>query len=265
LHELYTPRSSAIHHLDARVKLILTLAFILALSLTPSGAWPAYLLFLTLVLSAALLSHLGIRLVLRRALLALPFALAALPLIFTGPAPRFDWQITSTLSIPFSPAGIERFASIALRSWISVQAAIILAATTRFPDLLSALRQLHIPAVFIAIVELMWRYLFMLVDEANRLITARASRSAPLAGQRRAGGRLAWRARVTGGLAGNLFLRSLERSDRVYAAMLSRGYTGQPPVPPSGRSAALDAAQRATLAIGVVVLVMLWLFGLLTG
>ena len=51
------------------------------------------------------------------------------------------------------------------------------------------------------------------------------------------GGGLAWRARVTGGMAGNLFLRAFERSDRIYVAMLSRGYDGEvrsAPMPPLG-------------------------------
>ena len=41
------------------------------------------------------------------------------------------------------------------------------------------------------------------------------------------GGSLAWRASVTGGMAGSLFLRAFERSDRIYTAMLSRGYNGE--------------------------------------
>ena len=48
---------------------------------------------------------------------------------------------------------------------------------------------------------------------------------------------MAWRARVTGGMAGNLFLRAFERSDRIYMAMLSRGYDGEvrsAPLPPLG-------------------------------
>ena len=59
------------------------------------------------------------------------------------------------------------------------------------------------------------------------MLLARASRSAALEG-RRAGGGLRWRARVAGSLVGTLFVRSLERSERVHAAMLARGYDGEP-------------------------------------
>ncbi|KAF0110022.1 MAG: cobalt/nickel transport system permease protein [Chloroflexi bacterium] len=57
---------------------------------------------------------------------------------------------------------------------------------------------------------------------------ARASRSAAAIGNNHSGGSVFWRGEVTGKMAGNLLLRSLERSDRVYAAMCSRGYNGEP-------------------------------------
>ena len=76
------------------------------------------------------------------------------------------------------------------------------------------------------------------------MLQARASRSAALPGHR-AGGGLAWRARIAGNLIGTLFVRSIERSERVHAAMLARGYDGEPrhlTVPPVGRLAVAVAA-----------------------
>jgi cobalt/nickel transport system permease protein len=70
----------------------------------------------------------------------------------------------------------------------------------------------------------MYRFLAVIGDEATRMNRARASRSASRDG--RGGGSLIWRGRVTGSLVGSLFIRSYERSERVYAAMLSRGYDG---------------------------------------
>lgn len=262
MRELYTHGRSLIHQLDARVKLIFTLAFVLFLSLTPHQAWPAYALFLALVLSAALLSRLGIGFVLKRALLAVPFVLAALPLVFTGPPPYASIPFFSQAAIAYSPEGVARFVSIALKSWISVQAAILLAATTRFPDLLLALKQLHLPRLFVAIIGLMWRYLFVISEEVSRMIRARSSRSAAAPGSRASGGTIFWRARVTGGMAGSLFLRSIERSDRVYAAMLSRGYNGEPLALDATPLAARD---RWLLVAGVALLALLWALGFLTG
>lgn len=63
---------------------MLTVAFILTASLTPEAAWPVYVLLFALILSVEILSGLGVRYVLKRALLALPFILAAFPVIFTN-------------------------------------------------------------------------------------------------------------------------------------------------------------------------------------
>jgi cobalt/nickel transport system permease protein len=224
----YRPGRSPIHQLDARLKLILTLAFILTNALIPPGAWPVYILLFALILSVEILSELGVSYVLKRSALAIPFFLAALPVIFTIPgAPVFSlmigpWSLTAT------QPGLERFISVILKSWISVQAAIVLASSTTFPDLLVAMRAVRLPRLLVAIFGLMWRYLFILVDEALRLMRARAARS----GQSnqpglKTGGGLIWRARITGGMVGNLFLRGFERSDRIYMAMLSRGYDGE--------------------------------------
>jgi cobalt/nickel transport system permease protein len=220
----YHEGRSPVHRLDARVKLVLAVAFILTGALAPVGAWPVYVLLAAVVFSVEVLSELGPLFFLKRALLALPFVLAALPLLVTVQGPALA-------ALPFglviSGPGLERFLSVALKSWLSVQMAVLLATTTPFPDLLMAMRALKIPRLLVAIIGLMWRYLFVMVDEALRLMRARQARSGEVAGQKRAGGSLAWRARVTGGMAGNLFLRSLERSDRIYNAMLARGYDGE--------------------------------------
>jgi len=224
----YRPRNSPIHRLDPRIKLVLAIFFILTNTLVPAGAWPVYLLLFALILSVELLSDLGVGYVLKRSSLALPFVLAALPLILTVPGP-------SLFNLPVGPwifyasyPGLVRFFSIALKSWISVQAAIVLAASTSFPELLIAMRALHVPRLMVSIFGLMWRYLFVLADEALRLMRARLARSgqSEIPGAK-AGGSLSWRAHVTGGMAGSLFLRAFERSDRIYMSMASRGYDGE--------------------------------------
>ena len=57
------------------------------------------------------------------------------------------------------------------------------------------------------------------------MLRARAARSAAIEGAR-GGGSIGWRARTTGGMVGALFLRSYERSERIYAAMQARGFEG---------------------------------------
>lgn len=257
----YRPGSSLVHRLDPRVKLVCALAFILTAALTPDGAWPVYILLFSIILSVEVLSELGVGFVLTRAALAFPFVLAALPVIFTLPGstlfqlPLGSWTLTATIS------GMERFLSIALKSWISVQAAIVLATSTSFPDLLVALRAVRVPRLLVAIFGLMWRYLFVLADEAMRLMRARSARSgaSPQPGLR-SGGSLAWRGRVAGGMAGSLFLRAFERSDRIYMAMLSRGYDGEVRAEPLP---ALGMAGRLTLVCSLLFLVIMLAFGYL--
>lgn len=129
------------------------------------------------------------------------------------------------MRLTVSGEGLRIFTTIALKSWLSVQAALLLTFSTPFHDLLDALRELRLPRIMVAIIGFMYRYLAVLQQEAQRLMRARAARSA-LAEGVSAGGSLAWRARVTGGMVGSLFLRSYERSERVYAAMQARGFDG---------------------------------------
>jgi cobalt/nickel transport system permease protein len=257
----YRHRDSPLHRLDPRIKFVLTLAFILAVALTPIGTWAVYILLFAIILAVEILSDLGVAYVIKRATLALPFVLAALPVIFTTQGtplleiPVWSWTLVITQE------GLARFISIALKSWISVQAAILLAASTPFPELLAAMRAVKIPRLLVAIFGLMWRYLFVLVDETLRLLRARAARS----GQSdrpglKQGGRLAWRARVTGSMAGNLFVRAFERSDRIYVAMLSRGYDGEVRAAPLP---ALSPTSWLILIIGLFVLGALVLFSTL--
>jgi cobalt/nickel transport system permease protein len=152
--------------------------------------------------------------------------LAGFSVIFATPGETIAvWHI-AWLELTVTDAGLVRLTSLMLRTWLSVQMAILLTASTTFPDLTHALRHLRVPAVLVAIISFMYRYLFVLVDEAQRLLRARAARSAALAGQK-AGGSILWRAKVAGGMAGQLFIRSLDRADSVYMAMVARGYRGQ--------------------------------------
>lgn len=221
----YETAESLIHRLDPRVKLVITVLFIVSNVLLPDGAWPAFGLAWGMALLVNLLANLKITYAFKRSFIALPFALAAITIIFTLPGQPIiafslgSWQITAT------DAGLIRFGSIVARSWLAVQMAILLVATTQFPDLMHALRHLRLPQVLVAVISFTYRYLFVLVDEAMRLMRAREARSARLA-KGKGGGSILWRARVAGNMVGQLFLRSYERSDRVYNAMLARGYRG---------------------------------------
>ena len=254
----YRPGNSLLHRLDAQVKVGLTLGFIVATALLPPGAWPILILLFAMALSAIILAELRAGFVLARTMLALPFMLAALPLLFTvGSTPLVSLPWGWTLM----KEGLVRAINVAAKTWLSLLAALTLTATTPFSEILVVLRAWGMPRLLASILGMTWRYLFVLAGEAQRLLRARAARSGhPAHTPGRPGGTLAWRAQVTGGMAGNLFLRATDRAERIYGAMAARGYDGEPrtfPQPPS------TVNSRLLLFGGWALLALLTLAGLL--
>jgi cobalt/nickel transport system permease protein len=226
LFDSYQERSSLIHTLDPRVKLLATIVIILSNTLLPDGAWLAFVLTWLIIITLNKVSGLSFAYLNKRALIAIPFALAAVTVIFNLPGEVIYTLFIGRWELVVTDLGLIRFATILLRSWLSVQAAVILISTTQFPDVAHAMRHLKIPEILVSIIAFMYRYLYLLSDETIRVLRARDSRRARLPGKK-SGGNLSWRARTAGNMAGQLFVRSYERSDRVYNAMLARGFQGE--------------------------------------
>jgi len=222
----YQLHDSSIHRLDPRVKISATVMLIISNAILPDGAWIAFALTWGLVLSVSLLANIQINFILSRSIVTLPFAIAAVSVIFSIPGPTLATLELGSWQLIITEPGLIRFASIMMRSWISVQMAILLTATTPFPDLIHAMRHLRVPDILVATISFMYRYLFVLSDEAIRLLRAREARSASKSGIGKQRTALLWRVKIAGNMAGQLFLRSYERSERVYNAMLARGYIG---------------------------------------
>ncbi len=221
----YHHKDSPVHALDPRTKVILTVSFILTAVLLPDGAWTQLAFSWFVLVASALGAKVPLRILLTRSLVAVPFALAAVTVLFTLPGEPVGSISIGGWTLIVSETGLVRFLTILARSWLAVQAAVLLTATTQFPDLVHALRHLRVPGLLTSIISFLYRYLFVLADEAVRLLRARASRSAhPDVHAANMG--LRRHAKVAGGMIGQLFLRSYDRSDRVYHAMLARGYRG---------------------------------------
>lgn len=238
--------TSPVHALDPRVKLALAVAAILALGLLPAGAWGGVLAIAALIWWAVIQSRVGLGLILRRAFVALPFALAAVTLVFTRPGEALFSLPLGPLRLTATDAGLIAFLTVVVKSWLSVQAALLLTATTHFTDVLRGLRAARLPAVLVAVLSFAYRYLFVMVDEAQRMLRARECRAAELPG-RPAGRSVAWRAAVVGRMVGTLFLRSYERSERIYVAMLARGFDGELR---SLRERGLSSVEQGLLVLG---------------
>ena len=183
---------------------------------TPIQNLTAYGLFFTLLLILVRLSKLPYRTVFFRSLVEIPFVIFALLMPFFGTG-----EEVSFLGLDLYEEGIWAGAGIVAKGTIGVITAIILSATTSARDLLLGLERLRVPAPLVNIATFMLRYLNVINDELGRMKIARESRGFETRGI------ASWR--ILAQTIGALFIRSYERGERVYLAMLSRGYAGAMP------------------------------------
>jgi cobalt/nickel transport system permease protein len=114
------------------------------------------------------------------------------------------------------PGGGLKCASIIVKSTLSLTTVFLLSNTTPFTELLAVLRRVHTPHSVVNLMALMYRYVFVLIDEMQRMKRARLSRTFVSGGSR------PWRG--TAVAIGQLFVRSTERAERIFAAMSARGW-----------------------------------------
>lgn len=221
--------TSFLHRCDARVKIAFLLAFLITTALLPFGAWVVYLLLAGILAVIFLISELPFKPLFKNSLiLEFPILLVLIPQIFLRKGEMMEINIFSKFGFPVSLEGINNVANLMVRSWFSLQLTVLVSAVTSFEDMLAGLRACGLPRLLVEILALMWRYLFIMLDEVERMQRARTARSAMASGGRRKiGGTLFWRASVTGSMVGSLLLRSMKRSQCVHQAMLSRGYDGE--------------------------------------
>ena len=143
----YIPRQSPAHRADARLKIVLVAATILGVALLPVGAFVAYAIVWLVLVGASAAARLGPLRLVRGSWVVLPFVLVAVPLLFTRSGETLLAFEVGPLSLTISDAGLSDMLSIVAKSWLSVQAALLLAYTTQFADLVDALqRRLADPA-----------------------------------------------------------------------------------------------------------------------
>jgi cobalt/nickel transport system permease protein len=213
---LYVAGDSPVHRMAPEVKIAATVAYVFAVVATPRDALWAFGGHAVLLVGAVALAGLPPVLVLRRLRIEVPFLLFAAFMPFTGAGPRVD-----VLGLSLSEPGLWSAWNIVAKGTLGVAASIVLAATTPVADLLRGLDRLHVPRVITAIAGFMVRYLGIVAGEGRRMHVARQSRGYDP--------RWLWQARGIAASAGTLFVRSYERGERVYLAMLSRGYDGTMP------------------------------------
>jgi cobalt/nickel transport system permease protein len=197
-----------------------SLVAIVAASLTSSVAGLALLYLATL--AAARASRVPFGFFIKRVWLGIPFfaGIVVLPAIFFVPGSRvFDLAIGPAHLAP-SWNGLAGAVLFVSRVGVSVSLAILLVVTTPWADVLKSLRALKVPQVFILVLSMTYRYVFLFLHTANGILLARKSR---VVGRTSGGEQRRW---ITGTM-GNLMSRAFKMSNDVYSAMLARGFAGE--------------------------------------
>jgi cobalt/nickel transport system permease protein len=225
--------ASPLHDRDARAKLGAVLAFLIAVTTTRPGAHLAFGLYAALAIAAAAVARLPIAALARRAALVLPFS-------------------ATFAAITWWSGDPSRAIALAEKSLLCGFAALLLIATTPVNDLLRALEWLAVPRPLILVIQFLYRYLFVISEQAQHMRLAAQCRR----GVRGYGGTQYQRSRFSAaaGALGVLFARSWERADGIYRAMLARGFNGHFPRLVPLRFRAADAAfvlVAAFVAIGI--------------
>jgi len=211
--DLMANGNTGLHRLDARAKVLATLAFILAVVSVNKYELAALFPFFLYPAVIMALGDLPVRHIAKKVAVVLPFALMVG--IFN---PIFDQTVLVRLGALAISGGWLSFASILVRATLTVGAALILVAVTGFPAICQALDQLGLPRIFTVQLLFLYRYLFVLGEEGSRMARAR---------ELRAFGGKGLGLRSYGAMISHLLLRTWLRAERIHLAMLARGFSGK--------------------------------------
>ena len=198
----YSSLDSPIHNFPTGVKIFSAIALVLILTVLPE----LYISFtalpiLSVLIIILIISRVPVINVLKRTLVILPIVL---PVII--------------LNSIFMESGLKHSMILSVRSFLSIFSLILLVSVTRFSDIMKTLSSWHVPRIVIMILSFMYRYFFLLTGEMEKMIRAVKLRSGGSQGVRII--------RIYSQILAILFIKSYERAERVYQAMLMRGYDG---------------------------------------
>ncbi len=218
----HSQTESPIHHLDARAKIIVFFTFILIGVSSPPTSFLLFSLLAVALIGIGLLARLPLGHLLKKVLVVLPFLfIVALSIPFMKKDAVGGGYNLGLEGLSVSRSGLWILWNVVIKSCLGVFSVILLSSTTSFPQLIRGMEKLGSPRIFTMVASFMYRYSFILIDEMHRMKRARDSRCF--------GGRWFWQSKVIGHMIGTLFLRSFHRGERIYMAMLSRGYYGTMP------------------------------------
>ncbi len=215
-HRLHFHGHSAVHRFPAHLKILILLAFVLIAVATPPRFYPAYGVYLLIVIGVILGARVPLTYIAKRMVIEVPFIVFALLLPFVATGPRAE-----ILGVSVSEAGLVAAGVLLAKGTLGVMAALTLAATTEPADVLAGLQRLRMPDLIVQIMSFMIRYLDVVTADMGRMLVSMKSRGVDPRSPKH------WPALARS--LGALFIRSYERGERVHLAMLSRGYDGTMP------------------------------------
>jgi cobalt/nickel transport system permease protein len=107
-----------------------------------------------------------------------------------------------------------------LRVWVCVSSLILLNLTTKFSSIINTMESFKFPKVFIMIITVTYRFIFLFVNEAYQMILAKEARSIRKISKIE-------NIKILGFMISSLFIRAYEKGEKVYLAMKNRGYSGE--------------------------------------
>lgn len=194
--------ASPLHARDPRAKILVLLAFLIALATTPANAAVPLLLDAALLIAGILIAGLPAFTLLLRAALVLPFSLTF---------GAISWLAGDPL----------RALGLVEKSYLSAVAVLLLVGTTALPALLAGLEGLGTPRLLVLVAQFLYRYLFVVSEQAQHMRLAAAARHGRPAHHR------AGRFRAAAGALAVLFARSFYRAEGIHRAMMARAFTGR--------------------------------------
>lgn len=201
-----------LHSVDPRAKLGVTLVYLVTLLSLPLGNLSGLILFGVYPILLSAMAGVGYGRIFSRSLVVLPF------ILFIGIFnPVVDRHIVFYVGKLGITSGWISFFSIILRGLFSVQAVMILIVSSGFYTVCGGLRKLGIPALFVTQLLFVYRYIFVLLEEALAMRRARDARGY---------GRASYPLRMWGIFMGQLLIRTVDRAGRIHKAMLARGFKG---------------------------------------
>jgi len=210
---------SPLHRLDPRAKLLAVLGYTVVLISFDRYSIAAVVPMAAAPLGWLVAARVPLWFAFRRVLVLSPFILM---LALMGPLYDRSMHAAAIGGWRFAISGGWLTAcNVGLKFALGVMALTALMCTTTFASLGEAMARLGVPKILVMQLGMVYRYIFELIDQSMRIRRARDFRGASRAG-------LSRRLAAAGGIVGSLFVRTLERSQRVQLAMSARGYTGQP-------------------------------------